>query len=561
MNLSFKLKHLKRYRDIALLVLKYGRPEMVQQFGLRAALTEDEFAAKRDGHSPDELAADLEKMGPTFVKIGQVLSSRADLLPKPYLDALARLQDEVKPFPYEEVEKIVTTELGVRLSKAFKEFDHVPLAAASLGQVHAATLHSGKRVVVKVQRPDIRRQIAEDLEVIEEIVDVLEAHSRVARRYQFKKIFEECQKTLIYELDYHREAANMVALGRNLANFPTIVVPQPIDDYTTRGILTMDYIDGKKIPKITPLEQMDINGQLLADQLFRAYLRQVLVDGLFHADPHPGNVFLTEDKKIALLDLGMVGRTTPEMQEKLIKLILAIADGRGETAAEIAEQMSETTAFYKQEDFRRKISGTVAEQQEATLEKIDVGRVILEIGRTAGENGLFVPVELTMLGKTLLQLDQIGRKLDPAFNPNEAVKRHVNEILNERLKKDLSPQKFFSSLLEVKDFIGGLPGRVNKILDAVGNSEVEVNVKAPQINFLIEGFQKVANRITTGLILASLIVGAALLMQVQTRFTILGYPGLAMLCFLAAAGIGFFLIFTIMFTDRKSKRREREQRQ
>ncbi|MFN7138347.1 MAG: AarF/UbiB family protein, partial [Limisphaerales bacterium] len=319
-------------------------------------------------------------------------------------------------------------------------------------------------------------------------------------------------------------------------------------------------IPGKKIPDVTPLERTELDGFKLADELFNAYLKQTLVDGMFHADPHPGNVFLTPDKRIALLDLGMVGRTSPAMQERLIKLLIAIAEAQGETAAELAIQMSETTENFKEDEFRRKIAGLVADQHDTPLEKIDVGRVLLEIGRTAGENGLYVPVELTMLGKALLQLDQIGRTLDETFNPHEAVRRHVTEILNERFNKEITPQRLFASLLEVKDFVVGLPQRVNKVLDAVGNSDFEVKVKVPQIDFLIEGFQKVANRITTGLILAALIVGAALLMQVQTPFQILGYPGLAMICFLVAGGIGFWLVVSILFGDRRSKEKSRAER-
>ena len=559
MNLSFKTSHLKRYKEIVALIIKHFNPDMVKQFGVRGLL-EDQLPETHGQHPPEELANDLERMGPTFVKLGQILSSRADLLPKPYLDALSRLQDKVKPFSYEQVEEIVTTELGVKISKAFAEFQCEPLAAASLGQVHSATLRSGQRVVVKIQRPDIRRQIAEDLEVLEELTNFFHEHTKVARRYQFKKILEEFQRSLVHELDYQREAANMVSIGENLKEFPLLVVPQPIMDYTTRAVLTMEYIDGKKVPKISPLERLDINGFELADSLFKAYLKQVLVDGIFHADPHPGNIFLTDDGRIALLDLGMVGRTTPEMQEKLIKLLLAISEGKGETASDLAIRMSETTPYFQEEAFRRKIAGLVAEQQDQALEKIDVGRILLEIGRTAGENGLYVPVELTLLGKTLLQLNEIGHVLDEKFNPHDAIRRHVTETLNQRLKKELTPRHFFASMLELKEFFVGLPSRVNKIMDAVGNSELELNVKAPQVNLILEGFQKIANRITTGLILASLIIGAALLMQVQTRFTLMGYPGLAMICFLIAGSVGFWLVLSILYQDERTRKKQRQQR-
>jgi ubiquinone biosynthesis protein len=556
MGISLKPQHLKRYKDIAMLFVKYGNRDMVQQFGLRAALNDDDFATDQT-NPPEELANDLERMGPTFVKLGQLLSSRADLLPEVYLNALSRLQDKVKPFSYEEVEAIVTSELGVRISKAFLQFNPEPMAAASLGQVHRASLRDGREVVVKIQRPDIRKQIAQDLEVLEEITDFFEKHTKVGRRYQFAKIFDEFQKTLINELDYQREAANLISIRDNLREFPRIVVPGPIADYTTRAVLTMDYVPGKKLTEIEPLERMDLEGAPLADELFKAYLKQVLIDGLFHADPHPGNVFLTNDHRIALLDLGMVGRTTPDMQEKLLKVLIAISEGKGEEAAQLVTSMSQTTEYFNEPEFRRKISALVAEQQDNTLEKIDVGRILLQVGKSAGECGLFVPVELTMLGKTLLQLDQIGRGLDAKFNPNAAVRRHVSEILNHRLKKDVTSGNFFNSLLEIKDFVGGLPHRVNRILDAVGASELEIKVRAPEANIFLEGFQKIANRITTGLILAALIIGAALLMQVQTSFMILGYPGLAMLCFLAAAGGGFWLVVSIALKDHKSKRRQR----
>ncbi|MEO6183090.1 MAG: AarF/UbiB family protein, partial [Verrucomicrobiota bacterium] len=533
MSISLNPQHLKRYKDIALLFLKYGNADMVNQFGLRSALNDDDLTTGQTS-PPEELADDLERMGPTFVKLGQLLSSRADLLPAAYLDALSRLQDKVKPFPYEQVEEIVTAELGVRISKAFLSFDREPMAAASLGQVHRAELRDGRKVVVKVQRPDIRKQIAQDLEVLGEITGFFEKHTKMGRRYQFAKIFDEFQKTLISELDYSREAANLISIRDNLSEFPRLVVPSPVADYSTRAVLTMDFIPGKKITQIEPLERMELEGGPIADELFKAYLKQVLVDGLFHADPHPGNVFLMEDHRLALLDLGMVGRTTPAMQEKLIKVLIAISEGKGEEAVALVIQMSLTTEYFNEPEFRRKISSLVAEQQDSTLEKIDVGMLLLEVGRSAGENGLFVPIELTMLGKTLLQLDQIGRGLDDKFNPNAAIRRHVSDILNQRLKKDVTAGKLFASILDLKDFVTGLPGRVNKILDIVGNSEFEVKVRAPDTNLLLEGFQKIANRITTGLILAALIIGAALLMQVPTSFQLLGYPGFAMLCFLGA---------------------------
>src|SRR5688572_2917722 len=401
MKISLKPHHLKIYQQIAGLLFRYGRSDIVQDLTTSELLDERELKQERGKDSPEQLATDLEAMGPTFVKLGQILSSRPDLLPDAYIKALSRLQDKVKPFPFEEVEQTIVQELGVRLSKAFSSFEREPLAAASLGQVHKATLRDGRAVVVKIQRPGIRQQIIDELQVLDEIATMLE-HTKSGRRYQVQKIFDEFRKTLINELDYQKEAANMAQLAENLKEFERIEVPQPVTGYTTRSVLTMDYISGQKITALTPLARLDIDGAVLAEELFRAYLKQTLVDGLFHADPHPGNVFLTEDKNIGLLDIGMVGRTTPQLQEHLIKMLMAISDGKSEVACDIVIQISEATDEFDEKEFRRSISAIIAEQKYNRLKQMDVGKAVLALTRTAGDNGLFVPTELTMLGKTLL---------------------------------------------------------------------------------------------------------------------------------------------------------------
>src|SRR4051812_15547950 len=326
--------HLKRYKEIASLFWKYGRSDLAQQLNVER---EGEHHEAHPGQppskqtvTPGQLADDLEAMGPTYVKLGQILAGRPDLLPEAYRMALERLQDRVKPFPYEDVERIVETELGARISKAFSRFDREPIAAASLGQVHYAELRDGRKIVVKVQRPGIRQQINEDFDVLESIAGTLDDHTKVGERYRFATVIEEFRISIQNELNYEREAQNMIALGRNLADFESIQVPQPINDYSTRSILVMEFITGRKITKFSPLSRLDLKGGPLCEELFKAYLQQVLVDGIFHADPHPGNVFVTDEGRVALLDVGMVGHTSPVMQEKLLRLILAITDGNSD---------------------------------------------------------------------------------------------------------------------------------------------------------------------------------------------------------------------------------------
>jgi predicted unusual protein kinase regulating ubiquinone biosynthesis (AarF/ABC1/UbiB family) len=548
--------HLKRYKEIAALLWKYGRSDLVRQMGVDELLTPSE-EVKPTGLAPEELANDLEAMGPTFIKIGQLLSSRSDLIPEVYLKPLSRLQDSVKPFSFEEVERIILAELGVRISKAFSEFNPKPIAAASLGQVHFAALRDGRRVIVKIQRPEIRKQIAEDFEVLTQIAEFLDAHTEFGRRYRFLTVLEEFRVTIQKELNYEREAQNLVVLGQNLKEFDHIQVPQPVEDYTTRSVLTMDFVQGRKITSLSPLARLDLNGAPLADELFRAYLKQIMVDGMFHADPHPGNVFLTDDGRIALIDLGMVGHIAPSLQENLLKLLIAVSEGDNEQASDIIIGISRTDETFNEIQFIRRMGQIITASQNQSLEQLNVGKSLLEMSKTAIDNGLFVPSELTLLGKTLLQMDEIGKIIDPKFDPYAAVRRNVTSLMTQRLRKHASQGTIVNSLLDFKNLFTHLPGRLNRILDSVAASELEVKVKTPDAQMLVEGFQKVANRITAGVILAALIMGAALLMRIQTSFTIFGYPGLAILCFLGAAAGGMWLLFTIFFQDEKIKKRKK----
>ncbi len=550
-----KTEHLKRYKEILQLLWKYGRSDLVQQMAIDEGLG-DEVKPVATGNgeaTPEQLADDLEAMGPTFVKLGQVLSSRPDLLPEAFLKALARLQDKVKPFPYAEVEKIVESELGVRISKAFSRFDPEPIAGASLGQVHTAALRDGFEVVVKVQRPNVTETVIEDFEVLGQIASFLDKHTEIGRRHRFCEIVEELRNTVMYELNYEREAQSLVAMGKNLAEFDLVVIPQPIMDFSTKKVLTMEKIEGMKITKLSPIARLEMDNLAVAEQLFKAYLKQVLVDGLFHADPHAGNVFITDDGKVALLDLGMVGHVTPSMQNNLLKILISISEGKGEDAAEIVCRMSETTGEFDIYAFKKAIAAIVVERQGQALQSINVGRTLLQVTKIAADQGLHVPSDLTMLGKTLLQLDEVGKVLDPDFDPDAAIRRNVADIMSKRLSKDASKGSFFAMLLDMKEFAAGLPMRLNKIMDAVTTKDLEIKVRAVDAPIIMEGLQKIANRVTTGLILAALIVGASLMMRIETSWKLMGYPGLAILCFIAAAAGGFYLVISIFVQDRRSQ--------
>ncbi|MGE5399523.1 MAG: ABC1 kinase family protein [Ignavibacteriales bacterium] len=550
MAISLQPEKLKRYKDIATLLIKYGRKNIMQSANADDSILEEEIVSGDTAEGdPEQLAHDLEELGPTFIKLGQLLSTRPDFLPQPYLDALARLQDNVKPFSYEEIEEIVQNELSVRISKGFLEFDPVPMAAASLGQVHKAVLRDGRAVAVKVQRPGIRETILQDLGALEDIAGTLDKHTDTGRRYSFLNILHEFKKALLQELDYKQEAQNLIRLGNNLTRYEDIIVPQPISDYSSSKVLTMDYVRGKKVTSLSPLATLDLDGKKLAEELFKAYLDQVLIDGFFHADPHPGNVFITDNHKIALLDLGMVARIDPEVRESLLKLLLFISNGRGRDAAQVSKELSTQLEDFNEQKFTQEITEFVAQSHDATLEQIKVGRVVVELTRIAARNGVRTPSELTMLGKTLLNLDQIGQTLDPEFNPNEVIRRHAETILRQHFFQKISTGNIFSSLLEVNELVQKLPSRLNSLFDNLANNNFRLKIDAIDDLRLMENLQKIANRIAMGIVLGALIIGAALMMHVSSTFNILGYPGLAMIMFLLAAAFGFALVINIFLND------------
>jgi predicted unusual protein kinase regulating ubiquinone biosynthesis (AarF/ABC1/UbiB family) len=529
---------LARYAAVASLLLKYGG---------KVGETSDTDGPDEE---PEALANDLEKLGPAFIKLGQVLSTRPDLLPPAYLEALTRLQDSIKPFPFADVQRIVEEELGARLSKAFSMFEETPIAAASLGQVHRAALRDGRVVAVKVQRPDIAETIATDLEAIEEIAQFLTNRTGAAKHYDLVGMVAEFRLALEAELDYIQEANNLRLLGKNLEEFEAIVIPQPVKGYTSARVLTMDYVAGTKVTAISPVVRIDLQRDVLADTLVRAYLKQIIIDGVFHADPHPGNVFVTDEGLLALIDLGMIGRLSPQMQDRLLKLLLAISEGRGEEVAEVAITLGEKLPEFNDAGFRRAISALVGRIGHQSIADFSIGRVFLELSTLINDNAMRTPAELTMLGKTLLNLDEVARALDPELDVNDAVRRNGVDLMSRRMKKMASSGSLISAVLEGKEFAAKLPGRVNRVLDALAASELKMKVEVIDDGAIIDGLQKVANRITLGLILAAMIVSAAMVMRVDSSFRILGYPGFAMILFLLA-GIGAaYLAVQIVRHDR-----------
>jgi ubiquinone biosynthesis protein len=560
-TISLRPQHVRRYGELARLLRKYGRSDLVREAGLPSELDDGDDGAAGEQDVPaeaTELAADLERLGPTYIKLGQLLSTRGDLLPPPYLEALSRLQDDVEAFSFAEVDEIVATQLGASINDLYSEFEPEPIASASLGQVHRAALRDGRAVAVKVQRPGIRQQIAEDLEVLGDMAEFLDEHTAAGRTFGFTDLLEQFRRSLFAELDYRREGENLRSMRRHLARFERIVVPEPIDDYTTGKVLTMEMIEGRKVTSVGPLGKLDLDGAALAEDLFQAYLEQILGAGFIHADPHPGNVLVTPDGRLGLIDLGMVAHVGHDMQEHLVKLLLAVGEGRGGDVAELAEEMGVPLQDFDRRRLRRETIELVARHHGAEMAQVGAGTIVADLMRICADTQLRPPPELSLVGKALLNLDEVARVLDPEFEPQEAMRRHASELFQRRAWRGTTSGSMMRTALETREFVEQLPRRANRLLDSLADGELSIKVDAIDEDELLRDIEKLGNRITIGVILAAMIIGAAMTMQVDTDSTILGYPSISIVFFLVAAIGGLVLIATIFVSDRRSHRRQAE---
>ena len=405
-------------------------------------------------------------------------------------------------------------------------------------------------MVVKVQRPGIRKQVADDLDSILAIAGFAEEHTDFGKRYGVEQMGEEFRASILRELDYSAEAQNLISFHKQLERFPGLSVPGIVPDLCSPRVLAMDYIEGSSVTDLSGVVMNEIDGKGLAEELFHAYLYQVLVLGTFHADPHPGNVLVTSERKIALIDLGMVGHIDERLRESLAHFLIEVAEGRGTAAAEAAIQMGTPEQGFDKAAFVSSASRLVAEHAGVSVGDMKVGSVVLAVTKLCADHGLRIPSAIVMLGKTLLNLDIIGDRLAPDFSPSRAIRDKSSSILREQITEHFSLGKILTSAREFRDLVSDLPGRANKVLDLVAENKLRVDVDAVDEKLLIQSFQKIANRITAGLIIAALIIGAAMIMNIETSWTLFGYPALAIVLFLVAVGGGAFLAWSVMFRDR-----------
>jgi ubiquinone biosynthesis protein len=542
--------HWSRYAQLLQLALKHGRRDLIataQATDLLSGDFPDEPPTAAEQQRAEALTHELERLGPTFIKFGQLLSTRSDLLPPVYLAALERLQDNVAPFPFPVVQQTIERELGRPLREAYQWFDEVPVAAASLGQVHQAALPDGRKVAVKVLRPGIREQVRGDIAAMQKLLRFAQKVSETAYRFDLLSTVDEFRRVVGRELDYRAEAVYLERLSVNLRDFPNLRVPQPILSHTRSRVLTMEWMEGRKVTDIPPAELLAFNGEALAQELFRAYLKQILVDGFYHADPHPGNVLVMPDGKLALLDLGMVAVVPDSFRDHILRLLVALADGQGDHVADVSIEVGERTELFEERKYRRLIREVVANYSATPAASVKGGRLFFVLGRAAAEAGLRMPAEFALFGKTLMNLEHVGMSLDPRFDPNDAVQRYANDIFKEHLRQGFSARAMLQTVADLDGLRRQLPSKIQRLLDQ-SEDGIPVRIRLAETDRFIRAIDRIANRITVGLLVAALIVSGTMWVN-YPNFTIYGFPGMVVVGYVLAAGGALVLIRNVMTSN------------
>jgi predicted unusual protein kinase regulating ubiquinone biosynthesis (AarF/ABC1/UbiB family) len=489
--------------------------------------------ATREGAVEFRLA--LEQLGTTYLKLGQLLSSRPDLLPDVYIEELGKLVDDVPPFPFAEVERIVHEDLG---DDVVVNLEPEPLAAASIAQIHAALLADGRDVVLKVRRPGVVEQVDVDLDVIRSAVRFLERRSETAQLLQLEALADELAVHLRAELDFVEEASNAELVGTLVAEYDDILVPEVIRPHVTERVLVLERIRGKKVGPDhgLPHEQ----AERLASDFFRAYIRQVTLAGVYHADPHRGNVILTDDGRLALLDFGLLGRLDEETKTTLSLLLLAIAGNRAEDVGGLLLSLSLTTLDSDEPGFLHELHRKLPRYHWRSLAGIQTGEALADMQRIAFSHGIRLPTSFALIGKTLSQADSIARMLDPGLDPVALIERETLELVLAEAEERLEPNRLFGYLFTQLGSLSRLPRRVGQVADRLETGTLKVGVVPTGLEDTEHMLRSVANRVGAAIIVVGLLIASALMARVSHVVSLVG--------FCLSGAVGLYMVWRIMRT-------------
>lgn len=551
-----KNAHLRRYRQIAEVLVRHGLGFIVGIVGLERFLPFPRgllgLPAPPGAPSPPaRLRMALEELGTTFIKLGQILSTRADLLPPDYQTELARLQDQAPPVPTEIIRDILTEELGRPIEEVFASFDPVPLAAASIGQVHGATLRDGTEVVVKVRRPGVAEQVQEDLEILQNLAATASRHWEPAEEYDVVGLAQEFAQTLDAELDYLREGRNAERFAANFAGDKVLHVPRVFWDATTSRVLTLERIRGIKINDTRALREAQVDRALLAERAAKIILQMVFEDGFFHADPHPGNFFIEPGGRIGLVDYGMVGTVDERTQRQLVEILLAVASEDADRVVDELFALGVARLRATRSVLRRDLDHLFARYYGRSFEEIEIGPLLDDMLGLIRRHHLHLPPSLALLMKTFVMNEGLGRQLDPSFALTTVLVPYAQRLILRQYSPALWAKRLGRASLDAARLGVELPEQLRRIIGEVERGGLEVGMRPEGFDPLVSRLERLGNRIILGIIAAAFVNGLAVLMSVYRPPGWDQWAGAVFgMGFLFAAVLGIYLAWSILRSGR-----------
>jgi ubiquinone biosynthesis protein len=551
-----RLAEIARVRRITEILVRNGLGFLVEQLALqryvprflrRRPIRADEVVSRLT--VPQRLRRTLEQLGATYIKVGQFLSGRADLLPPDFIEELSKLLDTAPPIPGDEVREVIERELGVAVEELFATFEEVPIASASIGQVHRATLFDGQEVVVKVQRPAIEQVVEADLDLLLRQARFLEHRSETMRDYNLVAIGEELARSLREELDYQVEGRNAERLRTNLRSDPRLHVPQVYWNLTSRRVITLEYLDGIQLNEVGRLREAGCDLAELAQIVVEAYLKQIFVDGFYHADPHPANI-LVVGEQIGLVDFGTAGYLTPYQKGMLGDMFLQILDEDAGGVARTVVRMGAVRGRPSLETMERDLQRLLVRYWGIALEDIPVGEMLAEVFKVAYRQKVYLPGDLALLARTIIVLEGTGRMLDPQFMLVDALRPFAVRLVRERMSPVVAGRRALRSLRDAADLALAFPRRLDDLWDQLEAGDVTLGVDVRHLEKVINKVNSMVNRVAFSVLVAALIVGSALILHAgKERWELpilgIGIP-VAQIAFLGALAAGaWFLIWLI----------------
>ncbi|MDK2925130.1 MAG: ubiquinone biosynthesis protein [Bacillota bacterium] len=543
------------------MLFRYGFGYLIDQLDLKELLSPFDRARRMaEQEAPSRgvrLRRALTDLGPTFIKLGQLLSTRPDLLPPDVVSELAKLQDRVPPFPFAEVRQVIAAELGQEVDEVFASFDPEPIGSASLGQVHQATLPDGRQVVVKVQRPGVARIVRNDLLVLADLARLADRRTPWGRIYNFSNMVEEFSRSLNEELDYTAEARHAERLAAAFRDDPNVHIPRVLWELTTTRVLTQEYLAGIKLEDRAALQEAGYSLPRLAEKLARAMVRQILEVGYFHADPHPGNILVLPGEVIGFLDFGLVGYLSQERKEAFLRLILAVHRHQTDVLVQGLKELGTTTAPLKEAELRQDIELLLDKYYGLPLARIRLGQAIRELMDVAFRHHLRLPADFTLLAKALLTLEGVVTDLDPGLS----LLQIIEPVARDYLQKRLAPRyllrvagRWLSEYLAVAD---ELPRLFKTLLEQVTGGELKVSWELPELEASLRRLDRISNRLSFSMVLlafsiimASLILGSAIISPTTGARSLLWRLPILELGFLTAGIMVGWLIWAIFRSGR-----------